>query len=286
MQAVADLMTLTAESEVFQRTAPQPGVDPEGEDPLVGPPKLAGASENAAAIDENRETERFAVFEGERLGGELGRAVEGKRSSGGKTLLQATGGNARRERLARIRHERMLSDHHGQRSQRGDRVDAAGAEQDEAGPAQLAVFKQVDGTAKVVLDQLTAAGSAVDPGQHACIGRGVDHPVGIRQFLEVAGGPQVGMEQARPQLFEFRPVGFAPGADEIVESENLVIFARFQQRLGDGAADETAYARNQDSHGRRAKQSLSGRESGKSFRSEVDGCQGDALSAAGMSRHP
>ena len=93
MQAVADLMTLTAEAEIFQRAAAQPRVDPIGKDALVRPAELAGAGEDAAAVDEHREIEGLAVFECERLGGELGRAVEGEWRGSGETLIQAGGGN-------------------------------------------------------------------------------------------------------------------------------------------------------------------------------------------------
>ena len=51
-------------------------VDPVGENALVRPAKMARPGQNAAAVDENRKAEALAVFESERLGGELGRPIE------------------------------------------------------------------------------------------------------------------------------------------------------------------------------------------------------------------
>ncbi len=82
MQTVAHLVAPAAEAEVSQGPAAQPGIDPVGEDPLVGPAELTCPGQHAAAVDPDREIEGFAVFKGEHLGCELGAAVEGNRRGG------------------------------------------------------------------------------------------------------------------------------------------------------------------------------------------------------------
>ncbi len=86
VQAVAHLVAVAAEAEILEWTPPQPAVDPVGEDALVGAAELPRAREHAAAVDEHREAEHPAVFERQRLGGELGRAVERDRGVRSKAL--------------------------------------------------------------------------------------------------------------------------------------------------------------------------------------------------------
>ena len=69
-----------------------------------------------------------------------------------------------------------------------------------------------------MLYELTGAGFAVDTGEHAGIGGGVDDPVDGGQRLEIAGGAKIGVEDFDAKFFEFGAVGLAAGADEIVEA--------------------------------------------------------------------
>src|SRR5258708_12850112 len=46
VQAVADLVTVSAEAEVFQRALPQPRVDPLSQDPLLAAPYLTDAGDH------------------------------------------------------------------------------------------------------------------------------------------------------------------------------------------------------------------------------------------------
>ena len=62
MQAIAHLIAVAAEAEIFEWALAQPRIDPVGEDALISAAKLASSREHAAAIDENGKVEGFAVF--------------------------------------------------------------------------------------------------------------------------------------------------------------------------------------------------------------------------------
>ncbi len=62
MQAIAHLIAVAAEAEIFERALAQPRIDPVGEDALISAAKLTSASEHAAAINKNRKAEGLAVF--------------------------------------------------------------------------------------------------------------------------------------------------------------------------------------------------------------------------------
>src|SRR5579862_9791753 len=57
MESVADLFAGTVETDVAKRATTEVGVDPIGENSLVGRAELAGAGENAAAVDPDGEAE-------------------------------------------------------------------------------------------------------------------------------------------------------------------------------------------------------------------------------------
>ena len=71
VEAVADLVALTIEADVAQRSTAEVAVDPIGEDALVGSTELTGAGHDAATVDENLEAERLAVFQREHFAGEF-----------------------------------------------------------------------------------------------------------------------------------------------------------------------------------------------------------------------
>jgi len=110
----------------------------------------------------------------------------------------------------------------------------------------LAVFEEVDRAGEVVLDDLARTGATVNAGQHAGIGGGIDDEIARRQRLEIAGCTHVGMKKLHADFFQFEAVGFAAGTDEIVQAKNLMAGSR--QRAGEGAADKTAGAGEEDSH--------------------------------------
>jgi hypothetical protein len=76
MEAVADLMAVSAEADVFQWPATKVTVYPIRKNALIGASELTGAGEYAATVDEDRELEGFTVFQREGFGREFGRSVE------------------------------------------------------------------------------------------------------------------------------------------------------------------------------------------------------------------
>jgi len=76
VQAIADLMAVAAEADVFQGLVFAEGVNPVGEDALGGVLELTGAGHHAAAVAPGGEIEGAAVFEGQVFAGDFGAAVE------------------------------------------------------------------------------------------------------------------------------------------------------------------------------------------------------------------
>ena len=98
METIADLMPVATEADVAERALAEVGVQPVGEDALVGAAELTGPSEDAAAVDEDGEVECCAVFEGEGFAGEFGGAVERDGGGSGEFFGDAGGCEAGRER--------------------------------------------------------------------------------------------------------------------------------------------------------------------------------------------
>ena len=123
MQAVADLESRAAEADVFQRTPGAPGVDPKGENALVGLAKLPRAGEDAAAIDPNGEAVGVAVFQREPLGAELRAAVETDWRRCGELLGDSVARPARTG-CGGWQLKASRSFFHRQAGERGDRIHA------------------------------------------------------------------------------------------------------------------------------------------------------------------
>ena len=87
VEAVADLVALAIEADVAEGSAAEMAIDPVGEDALVWTTELSGSSHDAAAVNENRETEGLSIFQGERFAGEFRGAVEGDRRLSGKGFV-------------------------------------------------------------------------------------------------------------------------------------------------------------------------------------------------------
>lgn len=132
---------------------------------------------------------------------------------------------------------------------RRDGVDAARAEENETGAVSLAVFEEIDRAAEVVFDELARAGFAVDAGEDAGVGGGVDDPVHGWQGLEIARGAEIGVDNFDPEFFEFGAIGFAAGTDEVVETVELVAGTGGDESPGERAADEAADAGDENAHG-------------------------------------
>ena len=94
---------------------------------------------------------------------------------------------------------------------RRDGVDAARAEENETGAVSLAVFEEIDGAAEVVFDELARAGFAVDAGEDAGVGGGVDDPIDGREGFEVAGGAEVAVEEFDADFFRASRFDSLPG---------------------------------------------------------------------------
>ena len=63
VKAIPRLMSRAIEADVFERRAPQTGIDPERENSLVGAAELPSPGQDAAAIDPDWELECLAVFQ-------------------------------------------------------------------------------------------------------------------------------------------------------------------------------------------------------------------------------
>ena len=99
-----------------------------------------------------------------------------------------------------------------------------------------------------MLDELPGAGLAIRAGEDAGIGGRVEHPVDWRQCLDITGCAEVAVEQPHPEFFQFRPIGFAPRPDEVVESGQFVRGSPVGQRARNRAAHEAADARDKNAH--------------------------------------
>ena len=165
--------------------------------PCIRQAELTAAGQHAAAVDDDGKSERLAIFQREGFGGELasrrtsetGAAVE---NDSAMPVLRSIPGAAWR----RIEHEGIVLHFERQARQRSDVVHAAAGEQNEAGVVPPAVFQQIDGALQIVLDELAAAGLAVDAGQHAGDGGGVDDPIAVGKRFEIAGAADIAVDHA------------------------------------------------------------------------------------------
>ena len=121
-----------AVADVGERAAEEVAEQPPGEDALVDLAHLPGAGDHAAAVDHRAQAEGVGVLLDQQLGGELGRPVEGARAGQREVL-----GDPRRpgagDGLLGGQLEAGLGLLQRQLELRGDRVDAAGREEDDEG---------------------------------------------------------------------------------------------------------------------------------------------------------
>ena len=250
MEAIADLVALAIEADVAEGSAAEVAIDPIRKNALVGSTELTGTGHDPAAIDENLETERLAVFQREHFAGEFCRTIERDRRLSGKFLADAEGGETGNWRLETENFWRVgrFTNLNRKGSERRDRVDPAGAEQNKGGSSGFAEFQQIDRAKEVVFDQLARAGFSVHSGEHAGIRGGINHGVDGRNRLKVAGGADVSVEDVDAKRFEFGSIRLAAGSDEIIDPDDLQIGTMRQERLGQRAADETANSCYEDAH--------------------------------------
>src|SRR5581483_9044241 len=144
--------------------------------------------------------------------------VEGNRRRDREGLVNSRGGEARGRRRGAIQLKALPGQPQWYAGQRGNRVDAAGAQEDEACLVPLAVFEQVQRAIQVVLDQLTAAGTPIDAGEDTWIGGGINDPIGRRQAVEVGGGAHIAVADVDSERAQARLAGLAAGAEKVVDS--------------------------------------------------------------------
>lgn len=228
VEDVADLEAVAAEAEVAKGSALAPGVDPVGDDALIGAAELAGSGEDAAAVDPDVEAKGGVVLEGELLGAEFAGAVEGEGRLGGEGFRDAGVGDPVWGG-SRVHAEAEVVFPERDAAEIVDAVNAGGAEHEEAGAASAAELEHVEGADEVVFEELAAAGAAVEAGEDAGVGGGVDDPVHVGEGLEVAGQADVAMEEAHTELLEGEAIDLGAGTAEVVEAEG-----------GPAAGDEVA----------------------------------------------
>ena len=86
MKQIANLKSLAAESRVLQGASKVMTCNPQREHTLIGFSKLTRASDNAAAIDDNRQSAVRRIFLAQQLGSQLRRAIVGAMRIAGKAF--------------------------------------------------------------------------------------------------------------------------------------------------------------------------------------------------------
>ncbi len=125
MERIPHLLAGAVEANVAQRPLVQVGVDPIGHNPLLGRAELSRPCQHAAAVDPYRETERFAILQGDRLTGEFRAAVEGHRRASGEIDPDAARRNAPRQVGIAVQVESVFAMLERQGFERRDGVHAA-----------------------------------------------------------------------------------------------------------------------------------------------------------------
>jgi len=115
---------------------------------------------------------------------------------------------------------------------------------------RLAIFKDVNRAPKIVFEQLARTCFAVHSREHAGIRGGVDHEISGGQRFKIRGAADIRVDDFYAERGEFTPVQFAARTDEIIRADNLQAFHRRQQRMGQGAANESADTGDENFHAR------------------------------------
>ena len=186
MKAIPRLMPGAVESDILQRRASQIGVDPKGEDPLVGPAKLARTGEDAAPVDPDGEFECFAVFQRQAFRSQFRASVKGEGRRRGEILGDAMRANPFGQPAALIGFKPIVLYDDRDIRQRPDGIDTARAQKNESRAVPLGQLQEVNGSVEIMLNQLAAAGHSIDAGEHARVGGGVDDPIDRRDSFQVA----------------------------------------------------------------------------------------------------
>ena len=83
------LVAFSAKPDIGEGTSLFPGMNPVGEDSLVGPPELTGSSQDSTAVDPYREPVRGAVLLRQNLRSQFSSPVERNGGGGGECLVDS-----------------------------------------------------------------------------------------------------------------------------------------------------------------------------------------------------
>src|SRR5205085_10138257 len=88
----------------------------------------------------------------------------------------------------------------------------------------------------------------VDPRQDTGVSRSIDDPVDCRQIFQVAGIADVAVKESHTSSLQWLAIIIAPGANEIMQTENLHARIRVEQGAYERAASEPTAAGNDYFH--------------------------------------
>jgi len=132
--------------------------------------------------------------------------------------------SAERRELKRQRRKRwavrVVVDFDGKRCQRRDRVDAAGAQQDEAGLVPAAIFQQMNGSPKVMIQKILGTGLSIHSREDAGIGRAIQDPFDRRKIGKILFVADVPHPDIDAEGAEWLQVGLTPFADQAVDASD------------------------------------------------------------------
>ena len=249
VQDVPDLLPEAAEADVAQGAPEDMAGDPEGHHALVHLPHLPGPGQHAAAVDHRPQAIAVDVLLDQLLAGELAGPVERAGAVEREPLGDPASGESRHPRLVSPAEPGLLLVV-GERVQRGDRVDPAGAEEEERRPPGPRQLQAVDRAGQVRLEDI--AGRAVEPRLHRRLGGTIDHQVEGGQAFQVLHAADVAVAEPDPRPPEPGEAQLAPPALEAVEGRHLHVRQRAAEEDRQIRADESGPARDQhalDVHG-------------------------------------
>src|SRR5713226_608959 len=141
MKGVAHLFSGSIETDKTEYPAAPVGIEPVRENSLIRSAKLPRARQHAAAVDPDWKPKCLTVFERNGLGGELGAAIERDRRAGKESGADPFFRNPRWQLFRVVQMEGVAIDFEGKRSECGDRINPAAAEQHESSLMRFAVFE-------------------------------------------------------------------------------------------------------------------------------------------------
>ena len=134
------------------------------------------------------------------------------------------------------------------RDHRRDGVDAAGTQEDEAGPVSTAVLEQVDGAPEVVVEKFFGARLAIHSGEDAGVGSAIQKPVRgrkVSQILLVADIPHPDIDT---ECAEWLEVGLTTLANEAVDAGDPDTGKMLKQAASNNGTGETTNSSNNYFH--------------------------------------